>query len=90
MAACGRRGAGAIVACVWSCWAAEVLAGAPALRERGAYVPFERDEGLRPLGWARGAASVRLGAAGARWTARRYQAGHRGAAEPPETAPGEK
>ena len=64
-AVCGggrRRGTGDIVACVASRGTAEVVAGAPALRESGACGPFERDECLRPLGWARGAASVRLGA----------------------------
>ena len=43
----GPRGTVDIVACVWSCGAAEVLAGAPALRESGACGPFERDKCLR-------------------------------------------
>ena len=62
--------------------AVEVVAGAPALRESGACVPFERDEGLRPLGWARGAASVRLGAVEPRSTTRRRHRCHSSAGEP--------
>jgi hypothetical protein len=78
----GRRGTGDIVACVWSCSAAEVLAGAPALRESGAYGPFERDEGLRPCRRARGAASVRLGAVEPRSTTRQRHRCHSSAGEP--------
>ena len=78
----GRRGTGDIVACVASRGAAEVLAGAPALRESGACVPFERDEGLRPLRRVRGAASVRLGAVEPRSTTRRRHRCHSSAGEP--------
>ena len=46
-AVCGRPGTVDIVACVASRGAAEVVAGAPALRERGACVPFEHHECLR-------------------------------------------
>ena len=79
---CGRPGTGDIVACVAPRGAAEVLAGARALRESGACVPFECDEGLRPLGWARGAASVRLGAVEPRSTTRRRHRCHSSAGEP--------
>ena len=78
----GRRGTGDIVACVASRGAAEVLAGAPALRESGACVPFERDECLRPLRRVRGAASVRLGAVEPRSTTRRRHRCHSSAGEP--------
>ena len=46
-AVCGRPGTGDIVAWVASRGTVGVVAGAPALRESGAYVPFERDECLR-------------------------------------------
>ena len=62
----GRRGTVDIVACVAPRGTDEVLAGAPALREEWAYVPFERDEGLRPCRRARGPAGGRLGAVGGR------------------------
>ena len=87
MAACGRRGAGAIVACVAPRGTAEVVAGAPALRESGAYVPFERDKCLRPLRRVRGEASERPGAVRGGSKAWRDQAGHRGAAEPANDGP---
>ena len=84
---CGRPGTGDIVAWAASRGTAEVLAGAPALRERGAYVPFERDKCLRPLRRVRGAASERLGAVRGGSNAWRDQAGHRGAAEPANDGP---
>ena len=81
-AVCGRPGTGDIVACVASRGAAGFVAGAPALRESGACVPFERDEGLRPLRRVRGAASVRLGAVEPRSTTRRRHRCHSSAGEP--------
>ena len=84
---CGPRGTGDIVAWVASRGTAEVLAGAPALRESGAYVPFEPDKFLGPLRRARGAASERPGAVRGGSKAWRDQAGHRGAAEPANDGP---
>ena len=87
MAVCGRPGTGAIVAWVASRGTVGVVAGAPALRESRAYVPFERDKCLRPLRRVRGAASGRPGAVRGGSIAWRDQAGHRGAAEPANDGP---
>ena len=86
---CGRSGTGDIVACVWSRWAAEVLAGAPALQESGACGPFERDECLRrfPGPADRPASGQGLsGVAPRRGETRQATAAQR---NPPTTAPAE-
>ena len=86
---CGHPDTGDIVTCVWSRSAAEVLAGAPALRESGACGPFERDKCLRRFaGPAERPASGQglSGVAPRRGETRQATAAQR---NPPTTAPAE-
>ena len=86
---CGRPGTGAIVAWVASRGTVGVVAGAPALRERGACGPFERDKCLRRFaGPAERPASGQglSGVAPRRGETRQATAAQR---NPPTTAPAE-
>jgi hypothetical protein len=74
---------------VWRPGAVEVLAGAPALRESGAYVPFELDECLRRFAGPAERPASGQGLSGVAPTRGQFSEATRAQRNPPTTAPAE-